>query len=157
MLSVGPESIMEIPAKRLAWVEEATGESAWPNASSIRRRHSPSALRASIDRCPLRHGGSRSNRVENYNIPAVRSDNQAAADSTEAVVVDGGGNFIGLAPRAVAEVNSTIASPEQNSFFMMISRHFSGPRPRRTLDPFIGFAVRVLIASNTCEDRTTGV
>src|SRR5579862_6921913 len=118
-------------------------------APSIRRRRSPSGLRASNDRCSLRHDGSRSNRVENYNIPVVRSDNQAAADSTEEVVVDGGGNFIGLAPREVAEVNSKIASPEQKNFFMIVSRHFSGPRPRWTLDPFFGFAVRFLIAFNT--------
>jgi len=115
---------MEIPTKALGWVEGATGESAWPIAPSIRRRRSPSGLRASNDRCSLRHDGSRSNRVENYNTPAVSSDNQAAADSTEEVVVDGGGNFRGLAPRAVADVNSAIASPEQNNFFMIFSPAF---------------------------------
>ena len=52
------------------------------------------------------------NGVENYKTPAVSSENQRATGNTEEVAVDGGGSFTGLAPMAVADVNSTIASPE---------------------------------------------
>ena len=52
------------------------------------------------------------NGVENHKTPVVSSENQGAAGNTEEVAVDGGGSFTGLAPMAVADVNSTIASPE---------------------------------------------
>ena len=56
--------------------------------------------------------GSLSNGVENHNTPVVSSENHRATGSTEEVAVDGGGSFTGLAPMAVAEVKSIIASPE---------------------------------------------
>jgi hypothetical protein len=47
-----------------------------------------------------------------YNTPVVSSDNQTAAGNAKEIAVEGGGTFTGLAPRAVVEVKSTIASPE---------------------------------------------
>ena len=59
---------------------------------------------------PLRHEGRLSNGAKNYNTTFVSSDNQKTKGSDEEVAV-GGGSFTGLAPMAVADVNSTIASP----------------------------------------------
>jgi hypothetical protein len=64
----------------------------------------------------------------------VSSDNQTTKGNDEEVAVGGGGSFTGLAPMAVADVNSTIASPEKNNFFMISSQCLSGPRLHLTLD-----------------------
>jgi hypothetical protein len=53
-----------------------------------------------------------------YLTAIVKSDNQKAGGSSEAFAGGGGGSLMGLAPATVANINSIIASPEQNDFFI---------------------------------------
>lgn len=126
---------------RLYWPHSGGGshnpEKARTVASSIHSRRSASHSRPSNEHDSLRYEGSPPNGAENYNTPVMSSYNQTTADSEEEVGAGGigTGSLTGLAPMAVADVNSIIASPEWNNFFMISSRYSSGPRLCLTLDP----------------------